>query len=231
MHLKGLLFDKDGTLFDFGATWNVWTLGIIDHYAKDEAHRQRIANAIKFDLNECAFQPDSPVIAGTNRQAAELVASAVPDEDVNSIERHLAVSAAQAPTIAPVPLEPYLKNLRQIGLKLGVMTNDTELGATSHLDQAGVLHLFDFVAGADSGFGAKPSPDPLLAFAHKVDIDPAYVAMVGDSTHDLLAGQRAGMKTIGVLTGMAKAAELRPFADLVLNHIGEIPEHLAFECA
>ena len=47
--------------------------------------------------------------------------------------------------------------------------------------------------------------------------------MVGDSTHDLRAGRAAGMTTIGVLTGMALREELVPFADLVLDDIGEIP--------
>ena len=47
--------------------------------------------------------------------------------------------------------------------------------------------------------------------------------MVGDSTHDLMAGRAAGMPTIGVLTGMAGAATLAPYADIVLSNIGEIP--------
>jgi phosphoglycolate phosphatase len=51
--------------------------------------------------------------------------------------------------------------------------------------------------------------------------------MVGDSTHDLHAGRAAGMRTIGVLTGAAVAAQLSPFADVVLRDIGEIPAWLA----
>ncbi len=47
--------------------------------------------------------------------------------------------------------------------------------------------------------------------------------MVGDSTHDLVAGRAAGMLAIGVLTGMAARSDLDPYADLVLNDIGEIP--------
>jgi len=47
--------------------------------------------------------------------------------------------------------------------------------------------------------------------------------MVGDSTHDLIAGRAAGMKTIAVLTGMAGPADLAPLADAVLPDIGHIP--------
>ena len=85
-----------------------------------------------------------------------------------------------------------------------------------------VAHL-DFIAGFDSGHGAKPAPGPLLAFARAVAVDPARVVMVGDSPHDLIAGRAAGMQTIGVLTGTASRGDLAPLADLVLSDIGHIP--------
>ena len=73
MTIQALLFDKDGTLFDFSETWNNWTLGIIAHYAGGvQEQAQRIADAIEFDLDQRAFLPSSPIIAGTNREAAEL---------------------------------------------------------------------------------------------------------------------------------------------------------------
>ena len=48
--------------------------------------------------------------------------------------------------------------------------------------------------------------------------------MVGDSTHDLEAGRSAGMRTIAVLTGLAEAQNLAPFADVVFPDIGHIPD-------
>lgn len=227
MQVDALLFDKDGTLFDFAKTWHNWCAGIIAHYAQGDVKlAQAIADAVQFDLVTNSFHPTSPVIAGTNREAAELVASALPDGDIDAIDRHLAISASQAPLAQAVALAPYLSGLKTRGLKLGVMTNDTEMGAVAHLTSAGVYALFDMVIGADSGFGAKPDPDPLLAFARHMDIAPERVAMVGDSTHDLMAGRRAGMPTIGVLTGLASEQTLAPFADIVLPDIGRIPEIL-----
>ncbi len=227
MQVQALLFDKDGTLFDFDATWNNWTCGIIEHFSDGDADRaQRIAKAIDFDLTAQAYRPTSPVIAGTNRQAAELVASALPGSDIDQIETHLSISAANAPLAPVVPLAPLMTQFRNTGLKLGVMTNDTEHSARAQLTSAKALEVFDFVAGHDSGFGAKPDPDPLLAFAAHVEITPQHVAMVGDSTHDLIAGRRAGMLTVGVLTGPATKAELEDLADVVLPHIGHLPDWL-----
>ena len=228
MQLDGILFDKDGTLFDFGATWNVWAAGVIAGFAEgDQTVAQRIAASLEYDLEAQAFLPTSQVIAGTNREAAELVAAALPGHDVDIIEQTLKRSASTAPLAPAVPLDPFLEGLSGRGLKLGVMTNDTEYGARAHLESAGVIARFDFVAGADSGYGAKPHPGPLLAFADRLGLEPARVAMVGDSTHDLVAGRAAGMQTIAVLTGVAEHEELAPFADHVLPHIGHIPDLLA----
>ena len=86
---------------------------------------------------------------------------------------------------------------------------------------------FDFIAGYDSGHGAKPGPGQMMAFADHVQIPVADIAMIGDSTHDLRAGRAAGMVCVGVLTGMADHATLAPFADVVLPDIGHLPDWLS----
>ncbi|MFP4275660.1 MAG: HAD family hydrolase [Paracoccaceae bacterium] len=223
----GILFDKDGTLFGFHATWAAWARKVISELSGgDPALERALAAATRFDLEAGAFHPDSPVIAGTNRQAAELVAAVLPDAEVAAIETYLMYSAAEAPLAPAVPLAPLLDGLAARGLALGVMTNDTEFGARAHLRAAAVEDRFAFIAGFDSGHGAKPAPDPLLAFAHAAGLAPARVVMVGDSTHDLVAGRAAGMQCVAVLTGMAEAAELAPHADAVLPDIGHLPRWL-----
>ena len=222
MRLDGILFDKDGTLFDFGATWNSWAAGVIDDTCATDDQRRRMAEALRYDLSTRSFLPDSPVIAGTNRDAAELAVSALPEWSVEEMEVYLMKRAAQAPQVPVTDLAPLLTGLRDRGLKLGVMTNDTEFAARAHLGAAGIDALFDMVIGFDSGYGAKPDAAPLLAFAKAQDLDPGRVAMVGDSTHDLIAGRAAGMVTVGVLTGPAQRAELAPMADHMLDDIGQI---------
>lgn len=227
--VDGLLFDKDGTLFDFHGTWNSWAADVIEELSDGSvATMAHLAKMVGFDLTTSSILPDSIAIAGTHRQVSEVVANALPDSpDVDEIEQYLSVKAAAAPLAPAVPLVPFLAGLAGQGLRLGVMTNDSEFGARAHLTSAGIETHFDFIAGFDSGFGAKPAPDPLLAFAHAHDLRPGRVAMVGDSTHDLMAGRAAGMQTIGVLTGPAKDHDLAPFADVILPDIGHIPNWLA----
>lgn len=225
--IRAVLFDKDGTLFDFHATWNVWAGALIEDLAEgSEARRQALARETRYDLEAQAFFPDSPVIAGTNREAAECIARARPDRSVEAWEEHLMHSSAAAPLAEAVPLAAFLDGLSARGLKLGVMTNDTEFGARAHLGTARVAERFDFICGFDSGHGAKPDAAPLLAFARAVGVPPEACVMVGDSSHDMVAGRAAGMRCVAVLTGMAGQAELARCAEVVLPDIGHLPAWL-----
>ena len=227
MGYEAILFDKDGTLFDFGGTWNAWAAGVLEELsAGDSGLKRDLANRVRYDLDMAAFRPDSPVIAGTNRETAALLQAGLPHLSLDEVDLFLAERAAMAPLGPSVPLAAFLEDLAARDLRLGVMTNDAELSAHAQLRAAGVLDRFHFVAGADSGHGAKPAPDPLLAFCRAVGVPPERAVMVGDSTHDLIAGRAAGMTVVGVLTGPALEDELRPFADAVLPDVGHIPAWL-----
>ncbi|HPD91732.1 MAG: HAD family hydrolase [Rhodobacter sp.] len=222
--IRAILFDKDGTLFDFQATWGAWARTLLQELsAGDDARAARMAAVMAFDTGTARFRPESPVIAGTGREVADLLAPLC-GQPVDQLERRLSAAAAAAPLVEAAPLRPLLAALRAAGLRLGVATNDFESVARQHL--AGVLDLFDFVAGFDSGHGGKPEPGMLLAFARHCNLTPAQVLMVGDSRHDLIAGRAAGMATLAVLTGVAGAADLADLADAVRPDIGHIPELL-----
>lgn len=227
MRAEGILFDKDGTLFDFNATWVAWVETLIGRWAADDvALAAALAGAVGFDRGARAFHPSSVVIAGTPYDVAEVIAPVLGVAPGTLVDRLNAESAA-APMAEAVPLRPLLERLRGHGLRLGVATNDGEAPARAHLAAAGVEELFDFIAGSDSGHGGKPAPGMCLGFAAATGLAPARVVMVGDSTHDLHAGRAAGMQTVGVLTGLAGAATLGPLADAVLPDIGHLPGWLA----
>ncbi|MEM8591819.1 MAG: HAD family hydrolase [Pseudomonadota bacterium] len=228
MTIKGLLFDKDGTLFDFHATWTIWADETIRRLGEgDTARTEAIAGALDYDLSARQFLPQSSVIAGTVAEQAEVLLPYMEGRDVGEIARYLADLASDVEQVEVLPLVPYLQSLRMDGFALGVATNDAESSAKAHLSSVGALGSFDFLAGYDSGFGGKPEPGQLLAFSEQTGMDTAEVAMIGDSTHDLHAARAAGMVAVGVLTGPADEAQLAPHADVVLPSIAELPAFLA----
>ena len=221
--IRGLLFDKDGTLFDFEKTWNSWTSRILTEVSKQsDVSISALADAIDFDLKTGKLLPQSIVIAGTHRQVTAALHTKLSNWDFEHLESYLLDYVIETRQYEVVPLQKYFRKLKSEGLLLGVMTNDAERGAQAHLAAAGILELLDFVAGSDTGFGCKPAPEPLLAFAKITGLKPDEIAMVGDSLHDLQAAQAAGMMRIAVLTGVAKEDELKKHADLVLPSIANL---------
>ena len=220
--IQGIIFDKDGTLFSFADTWVNWALDLLDALSNgDQSLRQSLADAIDFDLVHSQFRPTSVVIAGTVDEIADVIhdVSGLAKPDIKRIADEIAATTRQ---VKAPGLESSLTDLAK-SCALGVMTNDSEVPAKAHLASVGIEGFFDFVAGYDSGYGAKPSPEPLLAFCKVSGLSPAVTLMVGDSRHDLIAGRAAGMRTVGVLTGVATEAELQELADVVLPDISFLP--------
>ena len=228
--ISGIIFDKDGTLFDFNATWGAWTRAMLIAEAGDDPILcERLAAVLGYDMENARFLPGSVVIASTVEEVADAILGVVPATDKDALLARMNAGSMKVAQVEAVPLRAYVAQLRQIGLTLGVVTNDAETPALRHLEGAGIRADFAFVAGYDSGFGAKPGPGQLHGFCRATGLAPDACIMVGDSTHDLHAGRAAGMMTIAVLTGPAPRAELEELADVVLRDIGEIPAWLQRE--
>lgn len=226
--IRGLLFDKDGTLFDFRATWGGWTRRVIEMVADGDAARAAVlADLLGFDPARGDFAPDSLVIASTVSEIRDALAPYMPAVGADALLARMNALAADNDMVEAVPLRPLFGQFRDLGLKIGLATNDAEEPARIHLERAGLAAHFDFVAGFDSGWGGKPAPGQMHAFLSGTGLRAGEVAMVGDSLHDLDAGRAAGMRTVAVLTGIATAEALAPHADVVLDNIAGLPGWIA----
>ena len=226
-NIRGLLFDKDGTLFDFHLSWTGWAVQLIDALSEGDGYRRAaLAEALEFDLENGAFLPGALSIAGTVREQAQVISPVMQHWDLAEIEAYLVAAARRAHMVPATPLAPLMAGLRGAGFRLGIATNDAETSARRHLEIAELSGFFDYVAGYDSGHGAKPDPGMCTGFAVATGLAPEACVMIGDSRHDLMAGRAAGMATVAVLTGPATADELSELADAVLPDISALPRWL-----
>jgi len=220
MTITAILFDKDGTLLDFQASWGGWAVDVVQALSRGDHDRlTQLAQVLGLDLAARTVLPGSVVIAGTARDIGETIASVPGMGPADALTERVVALSLEVTPVPLVPLAPVLQSLKARGLALGVATNDAIAPTLLQLEVLGVADLFDFVAGYDSGYGAKPGPGPCLAFAKAMGRAPAECAMVGDSLHDLHAGGQAGMFRVAVTSGLASASELGPQADLVVPDI------------
>ncbi len=223
--IRGVLFDKDGTLLDFDRTWPPAYRAIAARLAEDAGDAALADRLLRLGGYDAAgaLDPTSVLASGTT---AEIVAfwagrpelAELPDA-AGRIERMFLDHARRAAPLLD-DLDALLARLRQRGLALGIATNDNAEAATAWLDHLGVADLFAFVSGADSGYGAKPDPAAMHAFCAATNLGPAAVAVVGDSLRDLDFARAAGAGlAVAVATGVTPRARLEPHADHVLDSI------------
>ncbi len=225
--LKGVLFDKDGTLIDLQLTWGPAIHAAIHALAEgDDVKLRAQAEILHFDIDARRFRPTSPVVSGATAQYGAAWAAALGRTDFpilrHEIDEICALECLRSLTAIGDPVA-VVDALRGLGLKVGLATNDAERSARRHLDQLGLGDRMDFVCGYDTGHGAKPGPGMVEAFARAIGVSPTDVALVGDSRHDLDSARSAGAIAVAVLTGVATRGDLEPHADYVLADVGELP--------
>ncbi len=226
--IRGIVFDKDGTLFDFDRTWGPVTGQLIrDETAGDPHQQAALADLLGFDLARDRFFPGSLVIASTADVVEAAVLPFTQDQDAAALRARMRAATSAVPQVPVGDLHGLFQGLRGRELALGIATNDAEAPAMANLSQFDLQGYFTFIAGMDSGFGSKPEAGQLHGFCDHTGLRPAECLMVGDSLHDLHAGRAAGMRTVGVLTGPAPEAELAPVADVILPSIMDLPAWLA----
>lgn len=224
--IRGILFDKDGTLLDYHATWMPLNRqAALAVAGGDAALAERLLVATGYDAASGRFLADSLLASGTNDEIAAAWAGMLGVDPVETAARVTACfeSCSGEAAVPVAGLAAAVAALKGRGLVLGVATNDSEDSAYGSLEPFGVLEHFAYVAGFDSGHGGKPGPGMVDGFCAATGLDPAAVAVVGDSRHDLEMGRSAGAGLlVGVLTGTGGRDDLAPHAHHVIGSIVEL---------
>ena len=227
MAIRGVLFDKDGTILDYWATWVPINHKAALHVAGgNRALADELLRLGGHDPATDRVTPGTALAAGDFEDIARAFA-AHPDVGAASglaadIERIFCEGGA-AHSVLLEGARETLVELKRRGFRLGLATNDSEGGLEASLLQHHVLDLFDFRAGCDSGYGAKPDPRMVRAFCQDIGCRLEDVAVVGDAVHDLAMGRAAGAAlTVGVLSGTSGRADLEAYADLILGSVNEL---------
>ncbi|WP_424947035.1 HAD family hydrolase [Candidatus Spongiihabitans sp.] len=224
--IKGILFDKDGTLLDFNGSWLAPYVQVTQFIAQSMGRpelKESLMTDGGFIPETGGWVSDSLLTSASNQQILEFwsqqIGQPIVGENLHHIKQIFSRAASRyAPAIED--LHGFLNRLKARGMRLGLATMDDEKNARRMLATLQLTGLFDFVCGADSGYGVKPEPGMVHAFCQSCGLAAKQVIMVGDSPKDLNMGKNAGAAySIGVLTGAHDRAALSAHADDVLDDI------------
>ncbi|HEU4628381.1 MAG TPA: HAD-IA family hydrolase [Gemmatimonadaceae bacterium] len=203
-----LLFDLDGTLLD--------TMELILASARHAfAGRERAPT-------------DAEWLAGVGTPLqAQLRAYALDEADLEALTRRYRAHQVEhhdrlTRCFDDVPAT--LAVLQARGHPMAVVTSKATAIARRGLAFTGIERFFPVVIGADETMRHKPDPEPVRLALDRLGYAPSDALFVGDSTHDVLAGRAAGVRTVAACWGPVARAELEAAgADHLLGCLAELP--------
>lgn len=220
--MRALIFDLDGTLVDtVYAHVFAWQRALAEAGMAIDGWRihRRIGmsgglftRAVARELGRDIGAPEAAVL---QRRHGELFAQLLPD---------------RRPLPGAVEL---LRFLGSAGIPFGIATSGQRPEINASLAALGVGGETTVIERGDVA-RAKPEPDLFLACQERLGVAAEDCYVVGDAVWDLLAARRAGMLSIGLLTGgygedeLGRAGAFRVYTDpgelhRSLDELGVLP--------
>ncbi len=240
MSLRGIIFDKDGTLMDYYSVWapvfKNSILTVLEQVGRphDKQLEARLLNLL--GIGETGVYSDGLVFkASSTSMLLALYWFAVKNR-ISFIKLYRSFSEGfhgsryllkEYMEISEPPCDLHLlfSKLKHAGYTIGLVTNDTQDGTNLTLDILGIKEYFDFISTYGDHLKNKPSTESFREFCRTHDLKPYEVAVVGDAPVDMKYGKRAGAGyLVGVLTGSGDSHRLSKLADVVYGSIGSLLE-------
>jgi beta-phosphoglucomutase len=185
--IRAVLFDMDGVLID-ATDWHYDALNealeVFGYTISRTEHLER--------FNGMTTKSKLQILSKEKGLPAEL------HDVISSIkqDRTLRIAANKCfPTAAHLIL---LSNLRDRGLKIGVVTNSIRMTTEFMLTYAGVTEFLHVVVTNEDVLNPKPDPEGYLLGMSKLGISPAETVIIEDGVHGVAAGIAAGATVIKV---------------------------------
>ncbi|MFT9055876.1 MAG: HAD family hydrolase [Ethanoligenens sp.] len=203
--IKGILFDKDGTILDNDLLWGPVGNDVADYvteiYCLTPDERKSILRAIGLDGPK--LLANSPLASGTVGDVTDAVEealcacgkdkqamTALKQQVTDAVERAIQKNAHLIRPLGNVrKLFDFLKSRR---IAIGLATADLYNTTMICLKQLGIGEDFQFIGTDDGRTRPKPSPDLLENFCATCGLDNREVAVVGDSVVDMQMGLNGG---------------------------------------
>jgi HAD superfamily hydrolase (TIGR01549 family) len=195
--MRALIFDLDGTLVDtVYAHVFAWQRALLDFGSPIEGWRIHRRIGMSGGL--------------FTKAVAREIGRHLSDDEAEALQRrHGEIFREILPERRPLPgAVELLAALRAAAIVHGIATSGRRPEIDLSLEALGIPDTTVVVERGDV-LRAKPEPDLFLACQERLGVEIADCYVVGDAVWDLLAARRAGMLSVGLLTGGYGEDELR----------------------
>ncbi len=235
MKIKGIVFDKDGTLISYEACWldrtTAATKLLLDRHGANAAYEPIMKRMgvqkdgivdISGSLCHSTYEQISCEYAEEMQKiGVKTERKAFAEELMDAFNSYKNLSRSEPTAEGIRELFLFLKGE---GIKLGLVTTDNREGAERTLSPLGVFDLFDTVLVSDGIHKGKPDPYYMRVFLKEHGLSPSEVLMVGDTETDMLFGRNSGTHTLGVGKTERNRKILSSLAEFTAADVLKIPE-------
>ena len=220
--IKGILFDKDGTLLKFDELWDEATKMVMPkflHKIGIDADEENVSRAVKAVGNSIAAM----TYRDMTKAVIEVFEIEADDKMLSLYSKHFEeVTKSTANILPTADLDKLFKWLSDRKLIVGLATADTKQTALKCLDRLGIRHFFSYVGSDDGVLKPKPSSDIIEDFKRKFGINSEEIMVVGDTNTDMQFAKNGGALAVGVLSGVGEKEELKESADFIIADVGQL---------
>ncbi|MDY4839791.1 MAG: HAD family hydrolase [Lachnospiraceae bacterium] len=238
--VKGILFDKDGTLVDFFSLWLQAATEVIPLFLKEneiQVSQELIEYLLKtIGVNQGEIDPKGALAYKSYGEIAKDICDALEERKIyiavtkakEQIEEFFnqSVSSREANIQLFTDMNALMENLKSRNLIIGLATADTKISAENCLKSIGIEQFFDYIGADDGKRKPKPDKEMFLEFQNQFLLKPEEIAVVGDTYNDMLFAKQNGGIAIGVLSGVSEEEDFENEADYIIASIHELPELL-----
>lgn len=233
MNIKGVLFDKDGTLVNFYQFWGAIARAAVARLTEElglpASLSQPLLASIGIAGGSCRI--DGSLAYGTYADIARdfcqvLKRAEIPfqPDDIRDKTTLSFESCLHLGTVEPARgLYECLKTLKESNIKIGLATADNMAGTRLCLKTLSIDTFFDFIALDDGITPPKPNPAILKRFCAVFGLLPHEIAVAGDTITDMQFAQAAGAFPIGIADSPENQKLLKPHAGLVISNLAQLP--------
>lgn len=187
--INTVLFDLDGTLADTAPD----LAAALNRVLLDQGCEPLPFSRIRPEVSNGAA---ALVRLGFGLAAGDAGFDALRQALLDEYSDHIAAETRLFPGMADV-----LTGIEQRGMKWGVVTNKPAFLTDPLLAALQVAERAACVVSGDTLPQRKPDPAPMLHACLATGSDPEHCVYVGDAERDIVAGRRAGMRTLAARFG------------------------------
>lgn len=187
-HLRGIIFDVDGTLVDSNdAHTQSWRAACAEEgleYSAESIREKIGMGGDKLIPDLTGMKEDDPKARRISKRRGEIFK-----------ERYLPTLNAFRDVAA------LLERISREELRVGVASSAKQEELQPLLEIAGVTPFIYKKTSSDDAKQSKPAPDIVEAALKKLDLKPEEAIMIGDTPYDIDSAQKAGVKCLALCCG------------------------------